>query len=140
MILDIKNNRNLKAPFSSLRKLRSNWCKLFGDLLSGILCLVVSSYSLKGLLVENTHFLRGIDMSKIKVSISVDDAHINQISEIAKSLQSVGMDVEQTLPSIGVISGSISSDQVNRLDQIEGVQHVDPERSYQLAPPDSDVQ
>lgn len=79
-------------------------------------------------------------MSKVQVSISIDDAHINQIPEIVKSLQSAGMDVEQTLPSIGVISGSVSLDQVNRLDKIEGVQHVEPERIYQLAPPDSDIQ
>jgi hypothetical protein len=79
-------------------------------------------------------------MSKVKVSISIDDAHINRISEIAKSLESMGMDVEQTLPSIGVISGLLSSEQVSRLDKIEGVQHVETEHSYQLAPPDSDIQ
>lgn len=79
-------------------------------------------------------------MPKIKVSVSVDDTHVNQILKVAESLQSVGMDVEQTLPSVGIVSGSIASDQVNRLYQIEGVQHIEPERSYQLAPPDSDVQ
>jgi hypothetical protein len=79
-------------------------------------------------------------MPKVKVSVSVDDAHVNQILKVAEGLQSVGMDVEQTLPSVGVISGSIASDQVNRLYQIEGVQHIEPERSYQLAPPDSDLQ
>ena len=79
-------------------------------------------------------------MPKIKVSVSVDDAHVNQILKVAEGLQSVGMDVEQTLPSVGVISGSIASEQINRLYQIEGVQHIEPERSYQLAPPDSDVQ
>jgi hypothetical protein len=79
-------------------------------------------------------------MPKVKVSVSVDNAHIDQILEVSRGLQSVGMDVEQTLPSVGVISGSISSDQVNRLYQIEGVQHIESERSYQLAPPDSDVQ
>lgn len=79
-------------------------------------------------------------MPKVKVSVSVDDAHVNQLLKVAESLQSVGMDVEQTLLSIGVISGSIASDQVNRLYQIEGVQHIEPERSYQLAPPDSDIQ
>ena len=79
-------------------------------------------------------------MPKVKVSVSVDDAHVNQILKVAEGLQSVGMDVEQTLPSVGVISGSIASDQVNRLYQIEGVQHIEPERSYHLAPPDSDIQ
>jgi hypothetical protein len=125
---------------SSLRKFNSNWCKLVGGLLGGILCLVVSIYSSNALLAENTYFLRGTDMPKVKVSVSVDDAHVNQILKVAEGLQSVGMDVEQTLPSVGVISGSIASDQVNRLYQIEGVQHIEPERSYQLAPPDSDLQ
>jgi hypothetical protein len=96
-------------------------------------------YSSKNFLAERTYFLGETDMSKVQVSISIDDAHINQISEIVKSLQSAGMDVERTLPSIGVISGSVSLDQVNRLDKIEGV-HVEPEHSYQLAPPDSDIQ
>ena len=109
-------------------------------MLGGILCLVVSIYSSNVLLAENAYFLRGTNMPKVKVSVSVDDAHVNQILKVAEGLQSVGMDVEQTLPSVGVISGSIASDQVNRLYQIEGVQHIETERSYQLAPPDSDVQ
>ena len=79
-------------------------------------------------------------MPKVKVSVSVDDAHVNQILKVAEDLQLVGMDIEQTLPSVGIISGSIASDQVNRLYQIEGVQHIEPEQDYQLAPPDSDVQ
>jgi hypothetical protein len=79
-------------------------------------------------------------MPKIKVSISVDDAHIDRLMEVAASLQSVGMDVEQTLPSVGIISGSVSSDRVNGLYHIEGVQHIEPEQIYQLSPPGADVQ
>jgi hypothetical protein len=128
-------------PSSSLLKFNYNWrCKLVDSLLFGILCLVLSIYSSNVLLAEKTYFLGGTDMPKVKVSVSVDDAHIDQILEVSRGLQSVGMDVEQTLPSVGVISGSISSDQVNRLYQIEGVQHIESGQSYQLAPPDSDVQ
>lgn len=79
-------------------------------------------------------------MSKVTVSISIDDSHLAQILEVVKNLESMGMTVEQTLPSIGVIGGSIDSEQIDRLYQIEGVQHIEPERSYQLPPPDSDVQ
>ncbi|MFB2935816.1 hypothetical protein ACE1B6_11235 [Aerosakkonemataceae cyanobacterium BLCC-F154] len=79
-------------------------------------------------------------MPKIKVSISVDDAHVDRISEVAKKLQSAGLVVEQILTTVGVISGSINSDQVNHLSQMEGVQHIEPEQSYQIAPPDSDIQ
>ncbi|MFB2877069.1 hypothetical protein [Floridanema aerugineum] len=79
-------------------------------------------------------------MPKIKVSISVDDAHVDRISEVAQDLQSAGLEVEQVLPTVGMISGSIDSTQVNRLSQIEGVQYIEPEQSYQIAPPDSDIQ
>lgn len=79
-------------------------------------------------------------MSTVRVSISIDDAHLDQIAEITKSLQSAGMEVEQTLSTVGVINGSVDSEQVNRLYQIEGVQHIEPQQSYHLAPPDSDIQ
>lgn len=79
-------------------------------------------------------------MSTVNVTISVDNAHLEQISEITERLQSAGMNVEQTLPTIGVISGSIDSEQVNRLYQIEGVRTIEPQQSYQLAPPESEIQ
>ena len=79
-------------------------------------------------------------MSQIKISISVDDAHVDQILEVAEGLRSLGMTVEQMLSIVGVISGSIDSEQVNRLYQVKGVQHIEPEQGYQLPPPDSDIQ
>lgn len=78
-------------------------------------------------------------MSKVRVSISVEEAYISRILEISQRLQSFGMDVEQTLPSIGVISGLIDSDQIDCL-KIEGVQQIEPEQNYQIAPPESDIQ
>lgn len=79
-------------------------------------------------------------MSKIKISISVDDTHLSQIEQVSRQLQSSGMSVEQTLSSIGVISGSISNDRLDGLKKIEGVKNIEPQENYQLAPPDSDVQ
>lgn len=79
-------------------------------------------------------------MPKIKVSISIDDAHLEQIREISQKLQSVGLHVEQTLPIVGIISGSVESDQINAFYQVEGVQHIEPEGGFQLAPPDSEIQ
>lgn len=79
-------------------------------------------------------------MSKVQVSISVDDAHLPDIEQISQQLQLSGMDVKQTLSSIGVINGSIESDRLSSLSQIEGVQNVEPQQSYQLAPPSSPIQ
>jgi hypothetical protein len=90
--------------------------------------------------IKNASLFQGDNMSKIKVSISVDDAHIEKILEVARGLQSAGMDVEQTLPIVGAISGLIDSNNVDSLYQVEGVQHIEPAQDYQLAPPDSDVQ
>jgi len=79
-------------------------------------------------------------MSTIKVSVAIADAYIDQILKVVEALRAMGMDVEQVLPSVGVVNGSIALDQVNRFYQIDGVQHIEPEQGYQLAPPESDVQ
>ncbi len=79
-------------------------------------------------------------MSNIEVSVCVDDAHVSQIEQIAQKLQSSGMTVTQTLPNIGIINGSIASEQLNNVAQIEGVQTVEPQHTYQLNPPSSHIQ
>ncbi len=79
-------------------------------------------------------------MSQVNISVSVKDAHLATIELVAQKLRTGGMNVEQILHSIGVISGSIDSSLTNTLSQIEGVKSVEQERTYQLAPPDSDIQ
>ena len=46
-------------------------------------------------------------MSQVQISVSVDDAHLPEIEKIAQELRSAGVNVEQILSTIGVISGSI---------------------------------
>lgn len=79
-------------------------------------------------------------MSEVKISVSVDDAHLPRMQQISQQLQSSGMKIEQTLSSIGVICGSIQSDKLNSLYQVEGVKNIESQQGYQLAPPDSNVQ
>jgi hypothetical protein len=79
-------------------------------------------------------------MSQVKISVSIDEAHLLQIDKISEQLQSSGMNVEQVLSTIGIINGSIQSDNLNSLYRIEGVQNVELQQGYQLAPPTSDIQ
>ncbi|MDJ0570552.1 MAG: hypothetical protein QNJ53_16115 [Pleurocapsa sp. MO_192.B19] len=79
-------------------------------------------------------------MSQVKISVSVDDAHLPQIKQVSQQLQSSGMNVEQTLLTIGVVSGSIQSNKLNSLYQIEGVKNIESQQNYQLDPPNSDPQ
>jgi DNA anti-recombination protein RmuC len=72
--------------------------------------------------------------------VSVKDTHLGTVELVAQKLQAAGMNVAQVLHSIGIIGGSIDSNLMNTLSQIEGVKQVEQERTYQLAPPDSDIQ
>lgn len=79
-------------------------------------------------------------MSNVNLSIAVDENHIDRILEVAQNLQSAGMNVEQVLEKLGIITGSSDSEKVESLSKIEGVSHVELSREYKLAPPESDLQ
>lgn len=79
-------------------------------------------------------------MSQIKISVSVNDESLSEIERISQNLQSFGMNIEQALPSIGIINGSIEPNLFDSLYQIKGVKQVEPQETYQLAPPNSDIQ
>ena len=121
-------------------KLNSNSWKLFNVTTIVILCLAISIYLLKDLSTQHLLLAQGTKMSEVKISVCVDDAHLSQIEKISQQLKSSGMNIEQTLPNIGILSGSIQADRLNSLYQIEGVQNVEPQESYQLAPPSSEIQ
>ncbi len=79
-------------------------------------------------------------MSRVNLSVSVDDEHVHRFSEVLEGVKNAGMDVEQEMEGIGVMSGSIDSEKVDSLRKVEGVSHVEQSRRFQIAPPDSDVQ
>lgn len=79
-------------------------------------------------------------MDKVKVTVSIDDAHVEQIDQVTKQLKSAGLDVEQTLPTLGIVTGSVETEKMSSLSKVTGVESVEVDKNYQLAPPDSDVQ
>jgi hypothetical protein len=79
-------------------------------------------------------------MSRIKVSLIIDDAHLPEIEKISQNLQSSGATIEQILPSIGIINCSIDPNLVNSLYEIDGVTQAEAQETYKLAPPNSPIQ
>lgn len=79
-------------------------------------------------------------MSSVNVTVVVDDAHQAQILEVAAALQACGLTVQQTLPNIGMICGTVDTNQVGSLAEVEGVAAVELDQSIQLPPPDSNIQ
>jgi uncharacterized protein involved in propanediol utilization len=79
-------------------------------------------------------------MSKVNLTISVDDNHMDRMAEVVQKLQAVGLNVKQSMEQLGIVIGSCDSEQVEALSEVEGVSNVEAARQYQLAPPDSDIQ
>lgn len=76
----------------------------------------------------------------VHVSVTVDDGHLEQIGRVADALRNSGMQVEQVLDALGMITGSVSEDRRSSLGDIAGVVSVDAEMGIQLPPPDSPIQ
>ncbi|PSB15307.1 ketohydroxyglutarate aldolase [Phormidesmis priestleyi ULC007] len=79
-------------------------------------------------------------MANLKVLVSVRDDYQERLPEVAQKLQTAGMQVDQWLVEIGVITGAIAAESISALSQIEGVADIELAEEYQLAPPESDLQ
>ncbi len=79
-------------------------------------------------------------VSRVNFLISVDDEHLDRFSEVVKSVEDAGVNVERQMEDIGVLTGSIDPEMVELLRNVEGVSHVERSREFQIAPPDSEVQ
>lgn len=67
-------------------------------------------------------------MSRLLVSIIVEQTYLIHFSEIVESCKAAGMDVQRQMTTVGVISGTIEASQVKVLAQIQGVLHVEESR------------
>lgn len=79
-------------------------------------------------------------MDKAKVTISLDDAHLEQIEPVTAQLKEAGLEVEQTLATLGIVTGTVEADKLSSLSEVTGVESVEIDQTIQLAPPDSAVQ
>jgi len=71
---------------------------------------------------------------RITVSVSED------ADAVATQLRAAGMNVEQVLGAAGIITGSVAAAKRSALTALPGVASVESERTFQIAPPDADVQ
>lgn len=74
------------------------------------------------------------------VTVTVADSDAGDVDEVAERLREVGMQVDQVLGTLGVITGSIDTDRITALEKVAGVAAVEQQTAFQIAPPDADVQ
>jgi len=77
-------------------------------------------------------------MDSTKVSVTVDDDHLDTIDEVAEGLRERGMQVDQVLASVGIVTGSAQD--VAALNSVPGVASVDLEEGIDIGPPDQEIQ
>lgn len=75
----------------------------------------------------------------VNINVTVHQEYLATIADVADALRARGMQVEQVL-EMGFITGSAPNDSLQDLKSVSGVQSVDEELSYQLPPPDEDIQ
>jgi len=71
---------------------------------------------------------------RITVAVSGD------ADAVARELREAGMDVEQILGAVGIITGSVAPGGRAALAQLPGVASVEAEQTFHIAPPDAEIQ
>jgi hypothetical protein len=74
------------------------------------------------------------------VTVTVSASHVGAIDALVAQLRQAGMDVEQVLGALGVITGSIDDAQLAAIEALPGVAAVEEQASFQLPPPDAELQ
>jgi hypothetical protein len=75
-----------------------------------------------------------------RVTVTVDETQLAHLDALVDQLRAAGMQVDQVLRPIGVITGLVTRAQRTVIAAIPGVAAVEDDISHQLPPPDADVQ
>ena len=75
-----------------------------------------------------------------QVSVTVGDDHRGSLDGVVESLRASGLQVDQVLGTLGIVTGSAPDDALDALRGVEGVASVDAQLTHQLPPPDAPVQ
>lgn len=75
-----------------------------------------------------------------RIKVTAADDHLAQIDQLADKLRAAGMEVDEVHRPIGIITGSVSKSARDSLHRLPGVAAVEDETTFQIPPPDADVQ
>jgi hypothetical protein len=84
--------------------------------------------------------IRAYPVGMVSISVAVDDEHLARIGDVVADLRANGMQVDQVLDRLGVISGSVPEDRQQSLQAVAGVKSVEASHHFQIPPPDASVQ
>lgn len=82
----------------------------------------------------------GFDVNTVQVQIAVEDAYMDDFDDIIKRGRELGLQVDQELPEVGVITGRMPADRIEDMAACKGVYAVERPRSFRVPPPEDDLQ
>ena len=75
-----------------------------------------------------------------RITVTVQDSHLDHIDDVAERLRFAGMQVEEVLAPIGVILGTAPAAKRASIAGVPGVADVAEETSFQLPGPGEEIQ
>ena len=78
-------------------------------------------------------------MGKTRFVAMIAQDRRHDLEKIAEDLGRAGLEIDQTLKKVGVVSGSADPEAVQRIKQVDGVAHVREEGGFTLPPFDEDT-
>lgn len=77
-------------------------------------------------------------MTAERVTVTVDEDHLDVVQQVAEELRRRGMRVESVLEVLGMVTGE--TDDLTALRTVEGVRSVDAQMRHDVGPPGSHLQ
>ena len=71
-------------------------------------------------------------MSKVEILVKIDGAYTEKMSEIARECKAAGMNVEQQMKAVGMISGTVERANISKIERIKGVSYVEESKSLNI--------
>ena len=76
------------------------------------------------------------DPGHVGVTLLVEDASLDDLDGVLRRARKAGLRDGQVLAAAGVITGTAPADTIHELSLVRGIRAAEPERTFQLPPPD----
>lgn len=78
-------------------------------------------------------------MEKVRLVAMIDRKRRHDLDKISKNLTDAGLEIDQTLDTVGIVSGNAAPEVAERIKQIDGITHVRQEGIFKLPGLDEDT-
>jgi hypothetical protein len=75
---------------------------------------------------------------KVDLLVSLSDEH--EADAVTSDLRDAGLEIERAMPEIGTITGKAAPEKIAGIGAVKGVAAVEQAGTFEIAPPESDVQ